>query len=223
MKPWPAIEPYRTPVNPLPALVADGDGQGVLAYFSRLTNSRRREASRVLEREAARLDATVFWHLALTLARSDSKAYLGTLLKAAPATIAPDFAAWLLDKGTATDLSKTIEALLPRQATPEAVEHLFACLEVFAPQDRADYLLRNLTWPAAYILFQSMRKMESERGWLLSLCRRLIKDGTAIGWTLASLARTYFDLPELRGTFSLKLEPYQLSRIENSYDAFCRL
>jgi hypothetical protein len=37
---------------------------------------------------------------------------------------------------------------------------------------------------------------------------------------MASLLRLSFGLEEVRGTFSLSLEPYQLARIEQSYDAF---
>ena len=32
-----------------------------------------------------------------------------------------------------------------------------------------------------------------------------------------------FDLPDLRGTFSLALESYELSRLDTDYETFCRI
>lgn len=37
---------------------------------------------------------------------------------------------------------------------------------------------------------------------------------------MASLIREYFGLDEVKGTFSLRLRPYQLSHIETSYESF---
>ena len=45
-------------------------------------------------------------------------------------------------------------------------------------------------------------------------------------WTIvneaASIVKVAFGLDELSGTFSLRLQPYQISRLEQSYEAFCQ-
>jgi hypothetical protein len=48
-----------------------------------------------------------------------------------------------------------------------------------------------------------------------------MKRGDGLSFNLASLIKAYFGLDELKGTFSLRLKPYELARIESSYKAFC--
>ena len=48
----------------------------------------------------------------------------------------------------------------------------------------------------------------------------LMKNGDAMSFNLASLMKTYFALNELKGTFSLSLKPFELARIESSFEAF---
>jgi hypothetical protein len=50
-----------------------------------------------------------------------------------------------------------------------------------------------------------------------------MKRGDSQSFNLASLLRLSFGLEEVRGTFSLSLEPYQLSRVEQNYDAFVQV
>ena len=50
-----------------------------------------------------------------------------------------------------------------------------------------------------------------------------MRKGDALSFNLASVAKVYFDLPQVKGTFSLKLDPYQLGRLEMSYASFRRV
>jgi hypothetical protein len=49
----------------------------------------------------------------------------------------------------------------------------------------------------------------------------LMKRGDALSFNLASLMKEYFGLEEMKGTFSLRLKPFELARLETSYRAFC--
>lgn len=48
-----------------------------------------------------------------------------------------------------------------------------------------------------------------------------MKRGDALSFNLASVTKSYFDLPAVGGTFSLRLRPYELSLLEASYADFC--
>lgn len=88
-------------------------------------------------------------------------------------------------------------------------------------EPRLPYLLRINTLPAGYALFRATKYVDHNRPLLLRLTYFLMKRGDALGFNLASLLRTTYGLDEVSGVFSLRIEPYQLARIENSYKAFC--
>ena len=49
---------------------------------------------------------------------------------------------------------------------------------------------------------------------------KLMREGSGIAFNLVSILKCYFDLPQVRGSFSLKLDAYELSRMDASYEAF---
>lgn len=71
-----------------------------------------------------------------------------------------------------------------------------------------------------FLLLRALRYVEHDRALLIRTCYFLMKAGDALSFNMAALLRTYFALEEVRGTFSLSLKPYELARIEQSYDAF---
>ena len=62
--------------------------------------------------------------------------------------------------------------------------------------------------------------MEHDKPLLIRTCHFLMKRGDGLSFSMASLLRLSFGFEEVRGTFSLSLEPYQLARIEQNYEAF---
>ena len=65
-----------------------------------------------------------------------------------------------------------------------------------------------------------MRQVEHDRDLLARCCRVLMKRGDALSFNLASVAKVYFDLPQVKGTFSLSLSPFQLGWLETSFENF---
>jgi hypothetical protein len=65
-----------------------------------------------------------------------------------------------------------------------------------------------------------MKTMEEDASLLRSTCLALMKRGDARAFRLASLCVSYFGLEAIPGTFSLTLQPYELSRLDQSYDTF---
>jgi hypothetical protein len=37
------------------------------------------------------------------------------------------------------------------------------------------------------------------------------------------MIKNYFDLPAIKGVFSLKINPYELSRLDASFGLFCQM
>ena len=76
---------------------------------------------------------------------------------------------------------------------------------------------------AAFVLLRALCYEEHDRDFLITTCRQVMKRGDNLSFNLASLLRTYFDLPEVKGTFSLALQPYELSRLDTDFDVFSRV
>ena len=118
------------------------------------------------------------------------------------------------------DRQKTLRLLLPVMPDHLLVVALFKAVGF---EDRRTWLpfLRNAgTLACYYVLFNSLRFVEDDRAYLVRLAVYLIRKGDSLSFSMASLIREYFGLDEVKGTFSLRLRPYQLSHIETSYESF---
>lgn len=210
----------------------------LLPYLEGLSNAQFRQASRLLaERSLPPADKEVFWNAFHALFLHDRKAYLGTLLKAlvtrltrnAAQADSPTLAQeglWdtafvaICQELTETDCRKVMMALLPLFSSPTDVERLFVQCNMKESSAWIPYLLQIQSSPCAFLLLKSLRYVEHDKPLLIRTCHFLMKRGDSQSFNMASLLRLSFGLDEVRGTFSLSLEPYQLARIEQNYDAF---
>ena len=164
---------------------------------------------------------TMFWHYAAVLVAANNRAYLGTMLKAATATksLMPtvEFAATCT---TDIDKKKVLEALLPTQKTPSDVN---AMLQMFGFDSAAatENILFKIGTPVCYfVLFNLLKQYEDRHDYLRRICIELIRKCDKYSFNLACIIKEYFGLAELPGTFSLSLQPYELSRLDANYDTF---
>ena len=212
--------------------------QQLLAYLAEMSNAQFRNASRVLgERLLPSVGNDVFWQNFSTLFLSDRKAYLGTLLKALVLRLSPRGAevttSGLEESGiwepefvsvcaelTDTDRKKVLLALLPLFASPSDAERLLLQCGLNEGSAWIPFLLQVQSRPCYFLLLKALRYVEHDKPLLIRTCHFLMKRGDGLSFSMASLLRLSFGLEEVRGTFSLSLEPYQLARIEQSYDAF---
>lgn len=198
------------------------------AYLRGLTNSEFRLAGRVLaDSLLVEADRETFWSVFRTLFLSDRKAYLGTLLKALAQRrgenlFCEEFAALGADM-TELDVRKTLLTLLPLLDTPEAVDRLLLQFGQTDARQRIPYLLQVGTVPCLFLLLGALRYVEHDRELLVRTCRFLMKKGGDREFAFCSIIRLSFALDEVRGSFSLKLEPYQLARTEQRYEVFAAL
>ncbi len=207
-----------------------GDEEGLVRLLDSLSRSEQRTAGYMLgERLLADCPADLYWQMTEALVRRESKAYLITLMKtflmrlkngSASLTDAPfvKLAASFND----VERQKVALLLLPALDDPEQVEQLFSAMQIAKGREQMVYLVRVDTLPCLFHLLRSLRYIEHDRMEVLQVARQLMKRGTGRSFNLASIIKVAFGLEELTGTFSLRLQPYQIARLEQSYEAFCQ-
>ena len=210
--------------------VQAADADGLVALLSASSRSEQRTAGYMLG-ERLLLDAPtdVFWHMSEALVRYDSRAMLITLMKTflvhlarGTASLADAPFARLAATFNEVERQKVALLLLPALDAPEQVEQLFSVMQIPRGREQMVYLVRVDTPPCLFLLLRSLRYIEHDRQVVLQVARQLMKRGTGRSFNLASIIKVAFGLDELTGTFSLRLQPYQIARLEQSYEAFCQ-
>lgn len=203
----------------LSVFIQTGRPEALRDYLQTLRTADFRLAGTVLA-EKSLWTVADFWAFAATLVAANSRAFLGTMLKAAVAQgLTMPTEAFAEACTTAIDRRKALEALLPLAA--EASE-LNALLALFPVEDaaREAVLFKVGTAPAYFALFNLLKHHEDRPEYLRRFGIELIRKGDKASFNLACIIKEYFALPELPGTFSLSLPPYELSRLDTSYDSF---
>lgn len=208
----------------------DADSEGLVRLLSSFSRSEQRTAGYMLgERLLLDCPAELYWQMTEALVCYDSKAYLITLMKTFLLR---------LSRGTASlsdvpfgrlaagfnevERQKVALLLLPELEQPKQVEQLFQLLGLAKGREQLVYLIRVDTLPCLFLLLRSLRYVEHDRAEVLKVSRQLMKRGSGSSFNLASIVKVAFGLDELSGTFSLRLQPYQIARLEQSYEAFCQ-
>lgn len=217
----------------LEVLFGTADWSGLTEYLGGLSNRDFRCAvSSIGERVMPVVADDVFWTAFRALLAYHSKAFLVTMLKAVPARKKNQgftlfhggflaVAEYLNAGASEVDRAKFIGFMLKVFTEEvEEVEHLFSVLHVDHPRSRLDFLLKGGGLASYYLLFKAMRQLEHDKDLLARCCVYLMKKGDSLSFNLASVSKAYFDLPQVKGTFSLRLNPYQLGHIESSFASF---
>lgn len=208
----------------------DADSEGLVRLLSSFSRSEQRTAGYMLgERLLLDCPAELYWQMTEALVCYDSRAYLITLMKTFLLR---------LSRGTASlsdvpfgrlaagfnevERQKVALLLLPELEQPKQVEQLFQLLGLAKGREQLVYLIRVDTLPCLFLLLRSLRYVEHDRAEVLKVARQLMKRGSGSSFNLASIVKVAFGLDELSGTFSLRLQPYQIARLEQSYEAFCQ-
>ncbi len=209
------------------------DWQGLLEHLDTLSNAKFRTVGNELaESVLPELSEPDAWTMVSAFTAHNSKAYLVTMLKSVSKMFkngtlhlhsngAKGFFLQISDNPI--DVQKVSLHLLPVMDIPDDIQWLFLKLNVDDGEPRIRLLLRIGTLSAAFMLFRSTKYIEHDRALLVRVTHFLIKQGDNLSFNLASLLRTYYGLEEVRGTFSLALEPYQLARLDSNYEAFCEV
>jgi len=215
----------------LDAYMAAGDATGLCGYLAELPNAAFRTAGFLLGDGLLRqLEADRFWLFFETIVPTHTKAYLGTFLKAAAEKcrdggLAGAYAALRRFAAVATpiDRRKTLEKLLPALQDTDEAETLLRLFGNGDPHEETEVLLRIATTRSYFLLMRRLRTMEEEPDRLRTCCLQLMRKGDHLSFNMACVVQAYFGLEDLPGTFSLRVEPYELSLLESSYEDFCKI
>lgn len=206
------------------------DAEELVQMLDSLSRSEQRTAGYMLgERLLLDCPTEVFWQMSEALVCYDSRAYLITLMKTflvrlqrGTASLSDTAFSRLAQTFNDVERQKVALHLLPHLKEPEQVGRLFDILRISKGREQMVYLVRIDTLPCLFLLLRSLRYIEHDREQVLKVARVLIKRGTGPSFNLASIIKVAFGLDELSGTFSLRLQPYQIDRLEQSYEAFCQ-
>lgn len=208
--------------------IADGRQWSLLpAYLDELSNAQFRTAGYMLgEQVMPELKYEDFWELTTLLYNYNAKAFLVTCMKSATKRVG-EFSQpraenlWMLLSKNEVDASKALLTLLPfLPDNVDLAQHMLNVMIGSNPEKRIAILLRINTPAAAFLLLHSLRQVEHNHALLVRTTYFLMKRGDALSFNLASLFKSFFGLDEVHGTFSLQLQPFELSRLETSYEAF---
>lgn len=205
-----------------------GDVQVLQEMLASLKSMDQKTAGYILSEELLpSLEEARFWEYFLAIVPINPKAYLGTFLKGAVALYqqgqlsltSEALQTYSQTSISAIDCRKVLEAFLPIARRHEEITYL---LKLFTSdvQQRLSLLLHITSLPAAYALFQEMKTQEEDMDLLRNTCLALMKRGDSRAFRLASICASYFGIEDIPGTFSLTLQPYELSRLDQSYDTF---
>ena len=219
----------------LAVLCGQQDWDGVVRYLQSLSHAGFRTAGYLLgERFLTEVAEEEYWTAFRRMVEFDTKALLGTLLKTAVNRLGqgtlsvrhPGFVAlaeWLEAEDRKVDEHKILLYLIPALSADSDMEALFVRFHVNEPRRRMDYLLRGNSLPCYFLLFRTLRFLEHDKPLLTECCRFLMKKGDSLSFNMASLVKRYFDLPRVQGTFSLCIQPYEMARLEASFDTFAKV
>ena len=220
----------KTIENHLLPFVQMGDAEGLIGLLESFSRSELRTAGYILgERLLLECPNHIFWQFTEMLVAYESKAYLILFMKTflvrmERGTAGLTDAAFARLAASFNDIERQKVALLilPVLTTPKLVEQLFSAMGIAKGREQMVYLVRVDTLPCMFLLFSSLRYIEHDHAEVLKVALQLMKRGTGRDFNLASILKVAFGLEELRGTFSLRLQPFQIARIEQSYEAFCQ-
>lgn len=209
-------------------LIVAGDAKGLQAALQGLSNKDARTAGYLLGEVLLPqyAEGERFWALFLHLVPAQPKAYLGTFLKAAVTLYGCGriaFSSLCLTEFSAhcspVDREKFLKACLPILRTPHEAQGVLQAFGMRQDKRTAAYLLHGGSAVCYYLLFKTLKVIEDE-GFLRDCCRTLMLKGDARSFNLASIVCHYFDLKDVPGVFSLRMEPYKLNRLDKSFESF---
>lgn len=215
-------------------MVADADVPKLLDYFKGMSHGQFRIASMALANEALlsrNCSEENYWRVFAGIVPTNPKAFLGTFLKAAVhrydegslhITLSPELQGFAA-QASPIDRRKVMEAFLPRVKTSEEVNVLLSLFVAGEPQDRVNALLKVDSAVVCYCLFRELRQQEGDDALIHQTALSLMRRQTKHGYNLASMIQAYFGLDPLPGTFSLRLNPYELSLLERSEEEFMKI
>ena len=124
-----------------------------------------------------------------------------------------------LKETSAEAVVKIGHIMAPHLQTEEQMEGMFDAFHMEDGVTRLSVLLKVDTPLSYYLIFKNLKMIE-DRYIARKCCMVLVKRQNDMAFNAVSLIKTYFGLDDLPARFSMTVEPYELSHIDRSLDAF---
>lgn len=212
-------------------MIEAGKWNDLFHYFNHLSNSNFKSAKFILESDILLLaPSPVFWEAACHLVEYRPKAFLNSVAKVAKNRFVRGL--WDIDFKSLSCISlqlkgeearsarnRFIRYMLPLFKTEEDIDRLFDVFGIDVPESRIAFL-REVPEPIYFFLLFNLLRRADNHLLVSDCCRFLIKQGDDLSYNMASLLKGYFDLKDVKGVFSLRLQSYEFGYLETSFTTF---
>ncbi len=117
-------------------------------------------------------------------------------------------------------IDKLQNIILPKLQTEQQIEGMFRCFHTDDPRKRIALLLKSESAPTYFVLFKSLKHIPDHQELVRKCCIYIMKRNNDMAFNMAAILRSYFGITELKSSLSLRIEPYEHSLLERSYDTF---
>ena len=193
-----------------------------------MTGSEFRRSESVVRGIMATLDNELFWEAYLHLLMFRRQAFLpcalsvGNLAKGGgldfSSVNARRVAEWL-ETEAADCCVKVMDMMMPKMRNVEQIVGLMNWLKMVGVRERIAMLMKVESVYAYYVLFGLLKEADDMR-LTRQCCVSIMKKSTDLAFNMSSILLSYFGLNDIRSTFSLRIEPYELSYLDRSFDTF---
>ena len=172
------------------------------------------------------LDNETFWEAYLHLIIYRPQAFLAsivalqTLAQKGELRFDTPAAQKLADVLTDKQRQKVLNMVIPVLCTEQQICELFHLLKADNERDRLAALIRFTSPEAYYVLLRTLLHAQHGHDLALQCGRYILRKEDELSLNMGAILKTVFALSELSLHHSLRLEPYELNRIENSFEHF---
>lgn len=195
--------------------------------LDRMSNAERRLAQTLVRTDILpTLDNETFWATYLHLIIYKPQAFLACIVAieklAAQDRIRFDSEAarQLPARLAPAQRQKLLNMAIPVLHTVEQINGLFGLLQTDNERDRLAALIRTTSPLAYYLVLRTLLHAPQGSGLALQCYRYILRKDDTLSHNMACILQAAFALTGETGQASLRLEPYELSRIENSFEHF---
>lgn len=219
--------------NVIRTLIDAKDWVGLNNLLARLSNADfRRTESLVRDSVMPYLSNDEFWETYLHLLMYRRQAFLPCIcsVKELARTDKLDFgcpqavklAQWL-SQTSPESVAKVVRMAVPLLVTGKQIHTLFSLFGFTDEKSKVSVLVKETSPHAYYVLFETLKQVPDNHQLLRAACLAIMKKSDDLSFNMASILKSYFGLEGIRSSFSLRVEPYELSSIDRSYDNFLRV
>ncbi len=135
---------------------------------------------------------------------------------------AVELAQWLYQTSPES-VAKVVRMAVPSLVSGSQILALFRLFGSMDEKSRVAVLVKETSPHAYYALFETLRQVPDDRQLQRAACLAVMRKSDDLSFNMASILKSYFGLDDIRSSFSLRIEPYELSSIDKSYDNFLRV